>query len=72
MTDSPEKKNTAPFAAQRPEKPDEPGTVSVIIMRRNGRQHVKGALMRVVTVKDAKVSDVHGVVFRALFGTDPK
>lgn len=63
----------APFADQRGgAKPDEVGTITIIIQRREGRNYVPGALMRSITVRDTKVSEVHRVLYRALFGRDPE
>jgi hypothetical protein len=62
----------APFADQRPEKTDERGTVTIIIQRRDGKSYVKGSLIRSLTVRDAKVSEVFPLVYRSLFGKDPE
>lgn len=58
----------APFASQRPEKPDEVGDIMVTITRRDGAKYIRGSLSRAFTVKASRVSKVADVIEVALFG----
>lgn len=59
----------APFAAQREEKDDSVGNITVVIHRRKGKNYVKGSLIRSFTVKSTRVSEVAAIVEHALFGS---
>lgn len=59
---------SAPFASQRPTKPDEVGDIMVTITRRDGAKYIRGSLSRAFTVKASRVSKVADVIEVALFG----
>jgi hypothetical protein len=58
--------------AHPPQRADDVGTVRVIVRLATGRNEaVKGNIQRTVTVRRAKVSDVHAAILAALEGREP-